>query len=141
MANNPLLQRFVQYKFGKASGTSLVVQWDNYTIHTILDLTGGRRVIGHHHRLAKHLGLTHGHRLPFIAGWLHIDVASLYIGVRIAALTQQDDMFLRTYTTRTRIDSDGNLLKQPVLVSYNDAYAPIIVRPEMAFRICGKVLN
>lgn len=38
-------------------------------------------------------------------------------------------------------DSDGNLLKQPVLVSYNDAYAPIIVRPEMAFRICGKVLN
>lgn len=38
-------------------------------------------------------------------------------------------------------DSYGNVRPQPVLISYNDAYAPRVVLPHMEFRICGKVLS
>lgn len=38
-------------------------------------------------------------------------------------------------------DSHGSLHPQPVLVSYNDAYAPIVVGVNDSFRICGKILS
>ena len=37
-------------------------------------------------------------------------------------------------------DSDGNLHPQPVLISYNQAYEPRLILPDMDFRIVGKVL-
>ena len=37
-------------------------------------------------------------------------------------------------------DSYGNVRAQPVLVSYNQKYAPKVIRPEAAFQIIGRVL-
>ena len=37
-------------------------------------------------------------------------------------------------------DSDGNLHMQPVLISFNESYAPIVVSAEAGFQIVGKVL-
>ncbi len=37
--------------------------------------------------------------------------------------------------------SDGALHMQPVLISYNQAYAPKPVSPELPFQIAGKILN
>lgn len=37
-------------------------------------------------------------------------------------------------------DSYGNVRPQPVLVSYNQKYAPKVIRPEAAFQIIGRVL-
>lgn len=37
-------------------------------------------------------------------------------------------------------DSDGTVHMQPVLVSYNEAYAPIMVSPNAPFRIAGRVV-
>ncbi len=39
------------------------------------------------------------------------------------------------------LTSDGVLKMQPVLVSYNEKYQPILVSPHTFFRIAGKVLN
>ncbi len=39
------------------------------------------------------------------------------------------------------ISSDGVLRMQPVLVSYNEKYSPILVSPHAFFRIAGRVLN
>ena len=38
-------------------------------------------------------------------------------------------------------DSEGVLHMQPVLVSYNEKYAPKAVSPELKFSIVGRVLN
>lgn len=38
-------------------------------------------------------------------------------------------------------DSYGCVHKQQVLVSYNEKYAPRVIRPGMTFKICGRVLN
>lgn len=38
-------------------------------------------------------------------------------------------------------DSEGVLHMQPVLVSYNEKYAPKVVSPELSFSIVGRVLN
>lgn len=38
-------------------------------------------------------------------------------------------------------DSDGTVHMQPVLVSYNEAYAPIMVSPNASFRIAGRVVT
>ena len=35
---------------------------------------------------------------------------------------------------------DGHIGKQPVLISYNKAYRPIHISPELDFKIIGKVL-
>lgn len=39
------------------------------------------------------------------------------------------------------ISSDGTLRMQPVLISYNKAYEPKAVSPELSFQIAGRVLN
>lgn len=39
------------------------------------------------------------------------------------------------------ISSDGTLNKQTVLISYNEAYRPIVISPHAYFRVAGKVLN
>lgn len=39
------------------------------------------------------------------------------------------------------LDCDGVLHMQPVLVSYNEKYAPRVVSPELNFQIAGRVLN
>ena len=39
------------------------------------------------------------------------------------------------------VDSDGVLHMQPVLVSYNEKYAPRVVSPALNFQIAGRVLN
>lgn len=38
-------------------------------------------------------------------------------------------------------DSNGSVHMQPVLVSYNEKYAPIIVSPHAAFRVAGRVVT
>lgn len=38
-------------------------------------------------------------------------------------------------------DEDGNVPMQPVLISFNEAYAPRIVNPNSGFKIIGRVLN
>ena len=38
-------------------------------------------------------------------------------------------------------DTDGHVHPQPVLISYNQAYPPRVIRPDMDFRIIGKVLQ
>ena len=38
------------------------------------------------------------------------------------------------------LDSENTLHAQPVLVSYNQSYAPIIISPELSFQIVGRVL-
>lgn len=47
-----------------------------------------------------------------------------------------EETFLDEYTT-----SDGQVLPQPVLVSYNEAYAPRPVNPNTSFSVIGKVLK
>lgn len=47
-----------------------------------------------------------------------------------------EETFLDEYTT-----SDGQVLPQPVLVSYNEAYAPRPVNPNTSFCIIGRVLK
>ena len=47
-----------------------------------------------------------------------------------------EETFLDEYTT-----SDGQVLPQPVLVSYNEAYAPRPVSPNTSFSVIGKVLK
>lgn len=47
-----------------------------------------------------------------------------------------EETFLDEYTT-----SDGQVLPQPVLVSYNEAYAPRPVNPNTSFCIVGRVLK
>lgn len=47
-----------------------------------------------------------------------------------------EETFLDEYTT-----SDGQVLPQPVLVSYNEAYAPRPVNPNTSFSIIGRVLK
>ena len=47
-----------------------------------------------------------------------------------------EENFLDEYTT-----SDGQVLPQPVLVSYNEAYAPRPVNPNTSFCIIGRVLK
>lgn len=47
-----------------------------------------------------------------------------------------EENFLDEYTT-----SDGQVLPQPVLVSYNEAYAPRPVNPNTSFCIVGRVLR
>ena len=47
-----------------------------------------------------------------------------------------EENFLDEYTT-----SDGQVLPQPVLVSYNEEYAPRPVNPNASFCIVGRVLN
>lgn len=37
--------------------------------------------------------------------------------------------------------SDGTLHMQPVLISYNKAYEPKVVSPELSFQIAGRILN
>ena len=37
-------------------------------------------------------------------------------------------------------DSDGRMRMQPVLVSYNEKYAPILISPDVMFQIVGRVL-
>ena len=37
-------------------------------------------------------------------------------------------------------DSDGRIRMQPVLISYNEKYAPIVITPHERFQIVGKVL-
>ena len=39
------------------------------------------------------------------------------------------------------LTSDGTLRMQPVLVSYNEKYKPIVVSPHTFFRVAGRVLN
>ncbi len=39
------------------------------------------------------------------------------------------------------VDSNGVLRPQPLLISYNPAYAPIQVSPQAMFRVVGQVLN
>lgn len=39
------------------------------------------------------------------------------------------------------LDCDGVLHMQPVLVSYNEKYAPRVVSPGLNFQIAGRVLN
>lgn len=41
----------------------------------------------------------------------------------------------------TYLDSEGVLRNQPVLVSYNKAYPPRPVSPELSFAVIGRVLN
>ena len=38
------------------------------------------------------------------------------------------------------LDSEGTLHPQPVLISYNNNYAPIVIPPESNFKIVGRVL-
>ena len=49
---------------------------------------------------------------------------------------QEPDAFVAEEYT----DSYGNVRAQPVLVSYNQKYAPKVIRPEAAFQIIGRVL-
>ena len=39
------------------------------------------------------------------------------------------------------LDSSGVLHMQPVLISYNEKYAPRPVTPSSRFKICGRVLS
>ena len=39
------------------------------------------------------------------------------------------------------IDIDGQIRSQPILISYNKKYDPIIVSPEKRFQIVGRVLK
>lgn len=55
-----------------------------------------------------------------------------YIKVYRERMPEEQDAFL---------DSQGVLRMQPVLVSYNQAYAPILISPELNFQIVGRVLN
>ena len=36
--------------------------------------------------------------------------------------------------------SDGRRMMQPVLISYNKAYSPIVISPHREFKMIGKVL-
>lgn len=38
-------------------------------------------------------------------------------------------------------DSNGRVHRQPVLISYNQKYLPIVVTQEQAFQICGRVVK
>lgn len=49
---------------------------------------------------------------------------------------EPDESAIDDFTT-----SDGVLCMQPVLVSYNEKYDPIVISPNTAFHIAGKVLN
>ena len=56
--------------------------------------------------------------------------------------------YIKVYGTQMPADvdreaytrSDGTVIPQPVLISYNPAYAPRVVSPDMGFRIAGRVL-
>ena len=48
---------------------------------------------------------------------------------------EPDEQYREDFT-----DSEGNLHPQPVLISYNQAYEPRVILPDMEFRIIGKVL-
>lgn len=39
------------------------------------------------------------------------------------------------------LDTDGVLRKQPVLISCNNAYSPILVSPQLSFQIAGRVIS
>lgn len=39
------------------------------------------------------------------------------------------------------VSSDGTLHMQPILISYNKAYEPKVVSPELSFQIAGRILN
>ena len=39
------------------------------------------------------------------------------------------------------LSTDGVLHMQPVLISYNKAYAPRVISPELSFSIAGRILN
>ena len=48
--------------------------------------------------------------------------------------------FIKLYREQADISSQGSLQNQPVLCSYNSAYAPIRVGTEDSFRVCGKIV-
>lgn len=60
-----------------------------------------------------------------LRGWKHF----------CPSYTEQKPDDLETY-----LDSDGVRRMQPVMVSYNKAYAPKPASPELEFRIVGRVL-
>ena len=55
--------------------------------------------------------------------------------------------YIKVYSEQTPLDpsaftdSNGVLHPQPVLISYNEQYAPKIVSPELGFTIVGRVLS
>ncbi len=54
----------------------------------------------------------------------------------IKAYSEQEPDDLEAYT-----DSSGTVHRQPVLISYNQKYLPIVVTQEQAFQICGRVVK
>jgi len=55
--------------------------------------------------------------------------------IKLLQMRTPDDSATEQY-----VDSDGSLHLQPVLVSYNKSYAPIVIPPESNFKIVGRVL-
>ena len=66
----------------------------------------------------------------------------------VGLFTCNGDGFVKSYSTRMPseenlgafTDSEGRVREQPVMVSFNARYDPIVITPEMDFRIVGKVL-